>query len=342
MVPWVERPTIDVDLARSEEERFRHVPPEVFGRGRRLLDAVLREVPAGAQLLADAVRLRTLNRFHAEAVALAQQVGADWRDVLLASISYDLALAQVGCSTVALPTPHGPLLARNMDWWPEDLLAQASYQIRCFKGEKIHFVSAGFPGAIGIVSGQSARGFAVVLNAVMSPEGACRTGYPVLLHLRRVVEDAPDFRHALAMLTEQTLTTGALFTLVGRENEERVVIERTPTRHAHRWPQAGGPLFATNDYRLLDRPHTVDSSPLDETTCARYDALCRFLGNHTADGDVTDSQILYVLSDPSVIQTITCQHVIFRPSRGEARLFVPRRLVEGQEAGGGKNPSSAS
>ena len=112
---------------------------------------------------------------------------------MLANISYDLVLAYFGCSTVALPTPSGPVVARNMDWWPEDILAQCSYLIRCFRGSTFHFANAGWPGAIGVVTGLSARGFAVVLNAVLSPEGICKTGYPVLLHLRRVLEDAPSF-----------------------------------------------------------------------------------------------------------------------------------------------------
>src|SRR5262249_3978036 len=130
MVPWLERPTLEIDLAKPVAQRFEHIPPEVFTLGRRLLDAVMREVPATARVAADAARLRTANRFHAEAVSLARQVDADWRDVMLANLSYDLVLATFGCSTVALPTPGGPVAARNMDWWPENLLAQASYLIR--------------------------------------------------------------------------------------------------------------------------------------------------------------------------------------------------------------------
>ena len=328
MVPWVERPTIDIDSSVPEHRRFLHIPRDVLDNGKNLLDAIRRMIPPSARLLADGVRLRTANRFHAEAVALARQVNAEWRDVLLANVSYDLVLASMGCSTVALPTPRGPVLARNMDWWPEDLLARASYLIRYFEGGELRFVNAGWPGAIGVVSGLSARGFAVVLNAVPSPEGLRKTGYPVLLHLRRVVEDARDFRDALTMLSEQTLTAPALFTLVGSRNEERVVIERTPTRHALRWPDAGGPLVTTNDYRLLDKPRTYEGRQLYQTACARYDALCGFFGDHRADRAVEDAALLYILSDPAVIQGITCQHVIFRPATGEARLFVPRRLAD--------------
>ena len=127
MVPWIERPVIDIDLDRPLDRLLDGVPREAFAAGKRLLDGVMREIPKRARALAYWVRLRTANRFHRELVLLARQVGADWRDVVLANISYDLMLAHLGCSTIALATPSGPVVARNMDWWPEALLAQASY-----------------------------------------------------------------------------------------------------------------------------------------------------------------------------------------------------------------------
>src|SRR5262249_23745210 len=153
--PWVERPTIDLDLDRPLRQRWQDVPAEAVAAGRRLLDAVLREVPTAAHVVADWVRLRTWNRFQAEAASLARLIGADWRHVVLANVSYDLVLASLGCSTVALPTPNGPVVARNMDWWPEDILAQSSYLVRCTRGGALEFVNAGWPGAIGVVTGLS-------------------------------------------------------------------------------------------------------------------------------------------------------------------------------------------
>lgn len=347
MTPWVERPTIDVDWDLPPAEALAAAPPEAIAQARRLLAAVMGEIPPLARWLADAVRLRTGGRFQAEAVALARAVGADWRDVMLANVSYDLMLAALGCSTVALPTPSGPVLARNMDWWPEDVLAQASYLLQYRRGGQVALSSAGFPGAIGVVTGMSQRGFAVALNAVLSPEGSSRTGYPVLLFLRRVLEDAEGFDAALAMLREQKLASPALVTLVGCENGQRVVVERTPTRHALRWGEPGRALVATNDYRLLFQPPTGEvAAPhsthaaasreeavheLYETTCGRYAALRARLRNHDAGSEVEDSFLLYLLTDPAVMQSITAQHVILRPRAQAVRLFVPRKFVEPAE-----------
>jgi hypothetical protein len=335
MTPWIERPTIDIDVVQPLHRRYAGAPAEAFADARRLLNAVLREVPTGVRFVADWVRLRTANRFHAEAVALAAQVGAGWRDLMLANLSYDLILARMGCSTVALATPSGPVLARNMDWWPEDLLAQTSYLIRCCRRGDLVYANAGWPGAIGVVSGLSARGFALVLNAVVSPEGVRKTGYPVLLHLRRVLEDADDFDEALAMVRDQTLTSGGLITLVGTRNDQRVVVERTPNRHALRWARGDEPLFTTNDYRLLARLEMHDGPVIYQTTCSRYEALCRHFAGHRADREAEDAALLYILSEPSVIQTITAQHVILRPRHGTVRLFVPARLVAVSAAEGG-------
>jgi hypothetical protein len=324
--PWTERPTIDLNLNGPLEEVYRTIPEAVLADGRRLLDAVIQEVPAGARVLADAVRLRTANRFQREAEVLADLVGATWRDVILANVSYDLVLSQFGCSTVALPTAEGPVIARNMDWWPERVLARSSYVLRFRRGQTPLFCNAGWPGAIGVVTGLSGRGFAIVLNAVSSPEGVSRVGYPVLLHLRRVLEDAADFQEALDLLKDQRLAAPALITLVGTRNEERVVIERTPARHALRWAERDRPLLATNDYRLLFRPESRAGWEIYETTCRRYDALRQLLADHQANEQVEDSRLLYVLSDPAVIQSITAQHIILRPAKGTARLFVPSRF----------------
>jgi len=230
------------------------------------------------------------------------------------------------------------VLARNMDWWPEDLLARASYLVRYRRNGKLLFTSAGWPGAVGIVTGMSARGFAVSLNAVSCPEKWSRTGYPVLFHLRRVVEDAPNYGSALKMLAEQRLTSPTLFTLVGQNNNERVVIERSPTRHALRRVADHEPLFATNDYRLLFQseqkltvPHHGQGAEFYETTCGRYDALCRFFAAWSPQRKISDEELLYVLSDPDVIQTITAQHIVMRPRSLEVHLFVPRRFVQGPE-----------
>src|SRR5260370_128094 len=75
MVPWVERPSIDIDLDRPPDKRYAAVPQEAFAAGKRLLASVMEQVPSLALLLADWVRLRTAGRFHRDAVGLPRRGG---------------------------------------------------------------------------------------------------------------------------------------------------------------------------------------------------------------------------------------------------------------------------
>ena len=337
MALWVHCPVINLDLDKPPAQRHRNIPPEALAKGRRLLEAVTQEIPPAAKPLADLVRLRTQGRFHEEACSISRLIGGSWRDLVLANIIYDLALFRCGCSTIALETPAGPVLARNMDWCPEDLLAQTSYLIQSFRSGRLVYANAGWPGGIGVVSGLSGRGFAIVLNAVLGLEGVSVTGYPVLLHIRRVLEDAADFASAVSMLATERLAAPCLLTVVGTENDQRVVIERTPKRHAQRWAEPDRPLLTTNHYRLLHKFPNEPSAEsdehstfqaLDETSCDRYEALSGLFADHAGDREVGDEALLHALTDPAVIQDITAQHVIIRPAKKEIQLFVPRRLAE--------------
>jgi hypothetical protein len=334
---WVECPQLTIDLDRTPAERVADIPDDALQKGRRLLDGILQQIPRAAFLVADAARWRTAGRFHPEATAIAQRVGVAWRDVMVANISYDLALGTTwGCSTAAIATADGPVLARNMDWWPESLLAQTSYLIHACAAGRPRYHNAGWPGMLGVVSGLSARGFGVVLNAVGSEEPPCWTGYPVLLFLRSVLEDAEDYEDAVARLCRQRLAAPGLFTIVGTRNDQRVVIERTPRRHTLRHPESDGqPLIATNHYRATVASAETDAlEALYASTCSRFESLTALLTGYDPGDTINDDALLFILTEPLVRQEITAQHVIMRPASGQIRLFVPGDLLSDQHAAG--------
>jgi hypothetical protein len=324
--PWVEAPSIELDADAPVARRFAAVPGPLLERGRELLDEISGRLPPSYRHLARLAALRTLNRFTPEAKALAARVGTDWQRVFVANLSYDLVIASLGCSTVALATSDGPVLARNMDWAPERPLARASVRIDLVRTGRVVSRTANWPGGIGVVTGLSCRGFAVALNAVFHPSGMDRLGYPVLLFLRTLLDDARDFDDALVRLRTQRLMTAGLFTLVGRENRQRVVIERSPRDAALRWPDGDSPLVTTNHYQAL----TVARGPLAFGLTGTSADRCASLGDLIRDasnGNVPDSRLLFALSDPAVMQTITAQHVIARPAADELRVYVPRYLT---------------
>lgn len=310
-------------------ERFGSIPAEMWERARPIFIEISGRVPARAMRRVRLIDLRTRYRFHREMEQVARRLRVDWRWVMLAAVSYDLSVMHMGCSTAALPTEEGPLLARNMDWWPEDKLAAASCVLRYVSGGQMRFAMAAWPGAAGVVSGISSRGFALALNAVLSEQRYCRFGWPVLLLLRRVLEKARDFDHAVRMICRPKLLSGALVTVVGRTNEQRVVIERTPLRAAQRWANASAPLIATNHYQLLSEearrwmsPEALLAFDIPSTRCQRLQGLCEQI---MAAGTPTSEAMLYALTDQGVVQNITAQHVILQPASQRVELFVPRK-----------------
>jgi len=323
---WTESPGIQLDLNVPASRRYDAVSEDLIEGGREVLAAISAHLPASYRALASAAALRTMNRFTAEAKGLAERVGTDWQRVFVANLSYDLVLASLGCSTMALATPHGPVLARNMDWAPEGPLARASVRIDAVRRGELQHRTANWPGGIGVVTGLSARGFAVALNAVFHPAGFDRLGYPVLFFLRQVLDDAHDFEDALQRLRTQRLTIAGLFTLVGRENHQRVVIERSPREAALRWAEGDRPLVATNHYQAMD----VDRGPLAFGLTGTSADRCASLASLVADCAGTspsDERLLFALTDGRVIQSITAQHVIARPASFVLRVFVPTRLL---------------
>ncbi len=327
---WVECPTLNYALEASPRERAAAIPESLATPARALLGAVRAGIPKRYRILADVARVRTWNRFHGEMCGFAERLGVDWRDLALANLSYDLLIASLGCSTMALATPAGPVLARNMDWVPESLLARASALCRWHRADSAAFAAAGWPGAIGVVSGLSTRGFGLVLNAVTCRERVNVRGYPMLLFLRRVIEDARNFREALAWLRDTPLASPGLITLVGTTNDERAVIERTPRRAMVRLPDGLAPLVTTNDYQAFkEAAREAVAGPMGGTSsCSRLEALRCATRNETGTREIHDDELLFWLSDPQVMQTITAQHVILRPAAGTLRLFVPGRLLK--------------
>lgn len=279
-------------------------PPELVAKSRALLSATLELVGfiGAAKPLARAVAAKY--PVHAErAKASADIIGTDPLDIITSNLCYDLLLghAVMGCSTLALAGPGGPVLARNMDWFPVSLVARAS----CVVNEDFG-TNAGFLGLIGAVTGQSRNGFALCLNAVSG--GSDPDGYPMLLFLRHVLDTASNYRNAVQLVTSERLMSGGVITVVGTRNDERSIIERAPRRATVRTASGNEPLMATNHYRDLT----------DADDCPRYGHLAAHAGTVPA---------MELLTNRNVLQDITAQHVVMCPAARSVEMFVPSHLL---------------
>jgi isopenicillin-N N-acyltransferase-like protein len=284
-------------------------PAGLLERSRQLLAGIVDLLPAGPMARGAAnLVLARYPAYASEMGRLARLLSVDPVDLALANLSYDLSMTLFGCSTLVLASRGGPVVARNMDWMLPDRIARASCLLELPAG-----LSAGFIGAVGVVTGLSRYGFAVVLNAVSTGE-LDPAGYPVLLFLRHLLDEARSFEQAVDMASTTPLASSALLTLAGSENRQRVCVERTPTLHRQRWPAEDEPLLVTNHFRQLAAPHP----------CPRHDYLMRHVPRLPARGA---DELLALLADDNVRQDITAQHVLAWPAEGRLRLFVPTALL---------------
>lgn len=279
-------------------------PPHLVERARNLMRATL-GLFAELGLGTDAGR-RAFAKYpvHAErATRAAAVVGVDPVELLAANLCYDqlMGFSAMGCSTLALAGPSGPVLARNMDWFPAEKVAKAS----CLVPEGFG-TNAGFVGMIGSVTGLSHRGFCVCLNAVFGPSDPA--GYPVLLFLRHVLDTATGYAHALELVGAERLMSCGIVTIVGTRDAERAVVERTPTGAHVRAAAGDEPLMATNHFRALAAP----------TACPRFEHMARH---------VRSVPPLDLLTSGHVLQSITAQHVVMCPARRSVEMFVPSHLL---------------
>ncbi|WP_309387372.1 C45 family autoproteolytic acyltransferase/hydolase [Cerasicoccus frondis] len=315
---------LSFDLGAPMHERLASHREVLAATANELLGEVSRQILEAAPKaihLAHWVNVRTQFRYNCELKALSKLLGLDWRLGMMAGMAYELMTW--GCSTAAIATDEGPVLARNMDFWPEDLLARHTWLIHGEKAGRRVYSVAGWPGALGVVTGLSGRGFAFALNAVWSTEGLCKSGYPVMLFLRKVLDVARSFDEAVAMLSRQKLMAACLLTVVGVDNDQRVVIERTPTKYEHRRADGDRALVTTNNYWTDVDAGAATANVLTETSCGRFDTLSAY-AEMLDDSMPSDDKLLYALTDPGVIQGITAQHVIARPRRNDMTVYTPR------------------
>lgn len=332
-----------LDVSAAPGTWYAGQPDWARAHARDLVGTLTDHLPRAWHAFADLVRLRTRGRFDAEVRSIAAWAGVSWRRAMLANVAAELALGRLaarprpadgssasialdqrhsglpGCSTMVLATPSGPVLARNMDFWPPEALSRTSVLLRYRDSEGERFVVAGWPGSVAVATGLSRRGgFALATNALPVSGRVNPLGWPVMLAMRRVLEDARSFEHALDLVARARLAGPVAVILCGPRNDERAVIEKIPRGVGVRRPQRdGAPLIATNDCRAVPPPSRIPA--WFRTSGPRFDRLAEL-----SDGsaDPSDDHLLSMLTDSGVRQAFTAQHVIVRPADGVVRFWA--------------------
>lgn len=221
----------------------------------------------------------------------------------------------IGCTTLVSLRAEDPQaetltnrsvdFARNLDWPDRGGVLKKTATVKTYaarnrrameqRGVPPTFQSVTFPGYSGVLTGFAPGRFAVAINAVMSDESPVLGAAPTFL-LRRVLDECASFDEAVKVLSETPMVTSAAFTIASADQFSKsdtgaVVIERTPTRYAHRYPERVGDghylLATTNDMRRISTTKVPAALPgLSETTCRRYDGVFAGIPAGTPIADV--------------------------------------------------------
>lgn len=255
-----------------------------------------------------------------ELEAVASTLGSTFPQAVLANLHYDLLKVVLGCTAYAVDTPDGPIHARNLDWWTTARALNDGTTVTHFmNGPRGEFLTVGWPGFVGAFSGVAKGRFSVTLNAVLSDEPS-QVALPVVFLIRQVLEEAGTYHEAVVKLSETNIATDCLLLVTGTLPGQMVVIERTPTKFAHRNPTTAEPLRVTNDYQLIDADSGEPANELMRTSCGRFTRIAELLVD---EPPLTLERCIDHLSDDRVMMGITVQQMAFRASSGEYLVRIP-------------------
>ena len=193
----------------------------------------------------------------AEMRAALDQLGVD-RDLgILGNVLPDVYRGGFACSSIVVEADHsatnGPLFGRNLDFYTLGMLTKYSLVTVHRPSGKHAFVSVGFPGMFGVLTGMNDAGLAVAVHEVfVSRDGGSLfnpKGEPYTFCFRRILEECSTVAEAEKLLRAAKRTT--LVSLSVCDPKDDAVFEITPknvaVRHSSR-----GILACTNHFRTSE------------------------------------------------------------------------------------------
>jgi predicted choloylglycine hydrolase len=312
---------IDIDLAAPADRRWTLTDKQRV-QARELLDVYIRDLgvdEAALRLLFEAAQGAVPMHYQVEMLGLAEILDVPAEHVFAGNLYYDALKVIWGCTAFALEGQDGPVHARNLDWGTQDRVLNNHTAVTHFRNAPAgEFVTVGWPGFVGVLSAVAHGRFAVTLNAVLSDDAA-QTAIPVVFLLRKVLEEAPDFREAVRLLSVAPIASDCLLLVSGPKTSEMAVVERTPTRHAVRLAELGA-VFVTNDYLALRGLERAGNSEPQQTACRRRERIQELV---RASAPASLESCLEHLSDPDVRMLITVQQMAFHSRTGAYALRIP-------------------
>lgn len=251
--------------------------------------------------------------------ALSDASRLDLDRTLLTQCFLDL-LPMVACSTLALDadafSDGVARMARNLDF-PSMGVADRATALLVFKPEgRNKFVSIGWPGMVGVLTGMNEHGLTLAnMEVTRLPRPA--EAMPYTLLYRSVLEHCRTVDEAIAYLESATKQTANNLMLMDAQGA-RAVVELRPGNTTVRRGKPNIPLASTNHQRGPD--------DLSTGRCWRYEGMVAQAQRR--HGRLDRQGVAEIISSVAVAQ-LTMQCMVFEPSN---RLVY---LSTGRDAGRG-------
>jgi predicted choloylglycine hydrolase len=157
----------------------------------------------------------------------------------------------VGCSSFAAfgeATADGRLLVgRNLDWSAMSFSQKYPVVLIYEPKGKTAFVSFGYPGIVGVLTGMNSYGVMAAIHVDLSTELSL-DGVDILFGLRRVMEEAKNLAEAEQILINLPRSTGGNVVLASAGDVNASVFEFSTLHYALRRPE-NGIIWETNNYQ---------------------------------------------------------------------------------------------
>ena len=241
----------------------------------------------------------------AEIDALSVACGIDRDEAALGQCFLDLTAMQ-GCSTITLPAGAAPdhiaRFGRNLDFPSLNLADRHSVLFVYRPGDgRYSFVSVGWPGMIGVLSGMNEHGLCLGnMEVARSPRLPQAMPYPLLY--RTVLEHCRTVDEAIDLLSKTPRQTANNLMLMDAAGD-RAVVEIRPEGIKVRRGERSAALISTNHQRDQD-----NDTP---GRCKRYDFLHD--AAQTQFGQIGEPALAAMLGGASQ-GDFTLQTMIFEPA----------------------------
>lgn len=245
----------------------------------------------------------------AELDAFAAKSGVN-RDLLLgANTMVDSYRGSFGCSSVMVEPQRsatgGPLFGRNLDFFTQGTLQLYSL-VKVYRPQgKRAFVSIGFPGMLGCLSGMNDAGLALAVHEVfVSRDGSPMfnpKGVPYTLIFRRIMEECSTIAEAEKLLRSVERTT--LLSLALCDRTTCAVAELTPRSVEMRGPEDG--VCACANHFRTEALATIRLSP-------RYRTLTRIKESPVIGTADIAKKLHEVNAGPRTLQTMVFEPAVLR------------------------------